>query len=214
MSNKCSNTVNALALALIALAMCACTQTLREQPSAAEMDGYAQESMQQYVIGPRDQLTVNVWRQQEISVGVEVRNDGKISIPLLDDVQAAGLTPNELKTVISERLEAFITEPQVTVVVTSIRSKVFYVLGEVNREGTYPIQPSMRIVDAIAAAAGLREFSVKERIKLIRTRPTGETLEFEFDYPAFVRGENLEQNILLLPGDRVIVPEQSAAFWR
>ena len=112
-----SSRLRTLALLSLGLGMCACTETLREQPSAADMESYAQEAKQEYIIGPRDLLQISVWRQPELSVPVEVRHDGKISVPLLDDVQAAELTPTELKAVVTERLEEYVTEPNVTVVV-------------------------------------------------------------------------------------------------
>ncbi|MCP4004595.1 MAG: polysaccharide export protein [bacterium] len=205
--------ISALILALLGLTISACVQTLRDQPSAAEMDAFAQEARQEYVIGPRDTLAISVWGQSQLSTpSLEVRLDGKISSPLLDDVQAAGLTPAELKVVMTEGLEEFISDPQVTITVLQSRSKVIYILGEVVKENSFLLQPEMRLVDAIAMAGGFLTFSRKDRIKLIRTKDSGQTVEFIFDYDAFVSGENLEQNVLLLPGDRIIVPDE-APFW-
>ncbi len=206
--------ISVLILALLGLAISACVQNLRDQPSAAEMDSFAQEARQEYVIGPRDVISTTVWGQADLSMpGLEVRLDGKISIPLLDDVHAAGLTPAELKIVITEGLEEFVSDPHVTVMVVQSRSKVFYILGEVVNENKFLLQPEMRLVDAIAMAGGLKTFSRKDRIKLIRSKDSGQTVEFVFDYDAFVNGENLEQNVLLLPGDRIIVPDE-VPFWQ
>jgi polysaccharide export outer membrane protein len=203
----------AFAAALAALALAACAGTAREQPSAEQLETRAVEASEDYVIGPRDVLAVVVWREQEISLPkVEVRLDGKISVPLIDDVQAAGLTPLQLKAEITERLKEFLTAPVVTVVVSSVGSKLVYVLGEVTREGPIGMQPEMRVLDAIALAGGVNGFAGKSRIKIIRKQGSAPA-EFNFDYPGFVDGRDLAQNILLLPGDTIIVPEERP-FWR
>jgi polysaccharide export outer membrane protein len=201
------------AVALAALASFGCATTLRQQPSAEALEAAAQEAQAEYVIGAYDQLVINVWREPELSLqGVEVRLDGKISVPLLDDVQAAGKTPMELKAEITERLKEYVTAPQVTVVVARVGARNIYVLGEVVRETAIPIQPDMRVVDALAIAGGMTAFAGKRRIKVIR-QAGGAAAEFNFDYDAFVDGENVNQNILLLPGDKIIVPEERP-FWR
>ena len=161
----------------------------------------------------RDVLTISVWRQPELSVPeVAVRLDGRISVPLLDDVQAAGYTPVELKEIITEQLEEYVAAPHVTVVVRQSNSKIVYVLGEVAKEGPVVLFPDMRVIDAIAVAGGFHPFSARDRIKVIRNQNGGGPVEFLFNYDAFVDGDNLEQNILLLPGDRIIVPE-AKPFW-
>ncbi len=201
-----------LAAALLLVAA-GCAQNLREVPSAVQLEDAAIEASQEYVIGPRDRLSIRVWNEDELDVDVEVRTDGKISVPLLDDVQAAGLTAVELKQVVTERLSEFITAPHVTVVVGEIRSKVVYLMGEIAREGVVPFQPEMRVIDAIALAGGFNPFSGKNRVKIIRRSGDGSPQEFTFDYDRYVSGRNLQQNILLLPGDRIIVPQESP-FWR
>jgi polysaccharide export outer membrane protein len=202
------------AIALVAaIFLSGCAENLRELPSIAELEDTALQASQEYVIGPRDELAVRVWQEPDLSADVEVRLDGKISFPLLDDVQAAGLTAVQLKQVITERLAEYITAPHVTVIVRSIRSKVVYLLGEIQREGAVPFQPEMRVVDAISLAGGFNPFSGKNRVKIIRRKEDGAAQEFLFDYDAYVRGKSLDQNILLLPGDRIIVPEESP-FWR
>ena len=180
----------------------------------ARLEHHAVETAQEYVIGSHDILRITVWQQPELTLDdVVVRLDGKISMPLLDDVEAAGKTTQQLKDELSERLTEFVTAPHVTVVVRQINSKNIYVIGEVNREGPIVLRGGMRIVDALSTAGGFRAFAAKRRVKLIRTMDNESNVEFEFDYPAFASGNNLEQNILLLPGDRIVVPEQSA-FWR
>jgi polysaccharide export outer membrane protein len=201
------------AAACAALALAGCATSVREQPSAEALEAAAQEAQAEYVIGAYDQLVINVWKEPELSLqGVEVRLDGKISVPLLDDVQAAGKTPMQLKAEITERLKEYVTAPQVTVVVARVGARNIYVMGEVVRETAIPIQPDMRVIDALAIAGGMTAFAGKSRIKVIR-QSGGSASEFNFDYDAFVDGEDVNQNILLLPGDKIIVPEERP-FWR
>jgi polysaccharide export outer membrane protein len=201
------------AAAFAALALAACASTTRELPSAEALESAALQAQSEYVIGPYDTLTIAVWREPELSLPrVEVRLDGKISVPLLDDVQAAGKTPMQLKADITERLREFVSAPQVTVVVASVGVRNVYVLGEVVREGAYPVLPKMRVIDALALAGGVSAFAGKSRIKVIRQSGPAPA-EFVFDYDAFVDGTNVAQNILLLPGDQIVVPEERP-FWR
>ncbi len=198
---------------VLLLALTACGTTMREMPTAAVMETGATELTQEYTIGPRDVLQVSVWKQPELTVpNLQVRLDGKISIPLLDDVHAAGLTPAELKADITERLAEYITAPHVTVVVREMNSKLVYIIGEVTKEGPMVLQAKMRVLDAIATAGGFKQFASKGRIKVLREREGAGPAEFLFDYSSFVAGKDLEQNILLLPGDRVVVPQETP-FW-
>jgi polysaccharide export outer membrane protein len=205
---------SACVAALAAFALAACAGTAREQPSAEQLETSALQAPEEYIIGPRDVLAIAVWREPELSLqSVEVRLDGKISVPLIDDVQAAGLTPLQLKADLSERLKEFVTAPAVTVVVSSVGSKLIYVIGEVAREGPINMQPNMRVLDAIGLAGGLNPFAGGGRIKIIRNQKDSAPAEFTFDYDRFVDGRNLAQNILLLPGDTIVVPEERP-FWR
>ncbi len=191
-----------------------CAGSLRGLPSAQDLESQGVEARQEYRIGPRDVLQITVWKQPELSVSdLVVRLDGKISLPLVDDVQADGLTPQELKAVLTERLSDYITAPHVTVVVREMNSKLIYVIGEVAREGPIMLRSNMRVLDALAVAGGFREFAGKDRVKLIRERNGSGPVEFIFDYEEFVAGKNLEQNILLLPGDRIVVPPERAFSW-
>jgi len=202
-----------LVVACLVCGLAACFGTKREMPTPAELESEASQAQKQYVIGPLDVLAITVWRQPELSLPeITVRSDGKISFPLLDDVQAAGRTTLELKQAIAARIEEYVTAPHVTVVVRQINSKRVYILGEVAREGGIPLAAGMRVVDAIAIAGGFSNFAGKDRIKVIRESGDGRQTEATFDYDAFVKGRNLEQNILLLPGDRIIVPPESP-FW-
>jgi polysaccharide export outer membrane protein len=199
---------------VLTLALAGCAGSQRSQPSAEQLESRATEEGSEYVIGATDLLRISVWRQPDLSMeSVPVRLDGKISLPLLDDVQAAGLTPTELKAVITERLEEYIGAPTVTVIVRQINSKVVYVLGEVRRQGPLQIRGDFRVVDAIAAAGGFGTFAGKNDVKVIRNDNGHGPVEFRFDYEQFVNGHDIAQNILLLPGDKIVVPEESP-FWR
>lgn len=202
-----------LSCALCALALAACAPTVRERPSAQQLEETATAASSEYVIGPNDTLAISVWKEQELSLPqVDVRLDGKISVPLLDDVQAAGLTPTQLKDAITQRLKEYVSAPQVTVIVTKVGSKMVSVLGEVQRQGPMPLQPAMRVSDALAFAGGFSPFAGKSRVKIIRGQGSPPA-EFTFDYNAYVDGSDVAQDILLLPGDKVIVPEERP-FWR
>ncbi len=203
----------ALAAALAGLSLAACAGSAREQPTAAQFETVAVEAKETYVIGPRDVLAIAVWKEPELSLArVEVRLDGKISVPLIDDVQASGLTPLQLKEDLTARLKEYVTAPMVTVVVASVGSKLVYMIGEITREGPINMQPDMRVLDAISLAGGLNPFAGRTRIKVIRSQGTAPA-EFTFDYDAFVDGQDLAQNILLIPGDTIVVPEERP-FWR
>ncbi len=196
-----------LALLLAGWGLPACQGTLRALPAPDQLESDAREASRVYRIGSTDILQISVWRNPELSLQeVVVRPDGKISFPLLDDVQAAGLTPGELKEILTARLSEYITAPTVTVVVRQINSKVVYVIGEVNRQGTFPLVVHMRVIDALAVAGGFGPFANRSRVTIIRHRNGAGPIEFRFDYGAFVSGKDLEQNLLLLPGDNIIVP--------
>src|SRR5262245_39113467 len=194
-------------------ALLGCASNMREEPTVEQLEENAAAASQEYVIGANDTLAINVWKETELSLPqVEVRLDGKISMPLLDDVQAAGLTPSQLKANLTERLKEYTSAPQVTVIVVKVGSKMVYVMGEVQHEGVYNLQPSMRVLDALAISGGFTAFAGKTRVKIIRQAAPSPS-EFNFDYEAFVDGSNVAQNILLLPGAQIIVPEERP-FWR
>lgn len=161
---------------------------------------------QAYVIGIPDLLKVVVWRNPELSVEVLVRRDGKISVPLVDDVQAEGLTPEELKEVLTEALAEYVTAPDVTVIVQQINSHTVTVVGGVARSGQIPLVRQMRVLDAIATLGGFTVFAKKNQIKIIRQNGN-ETIEYVFNFGAFSSGKAPASNLLLQPGDTVVVPE-------
>lgn len=168
-------------------------------PKTSEVDATT------YVIGPEDVLDINVWKEPDNSKTVPVRPDGKISLPLLNDVQAAGLTPMQLQENLKEGLKKFISEPQVTVIVTQVNSRRVFVLGEVARTGALPLLPNMTVLQALSAAGGLSQYAKTNGIYVLRTE-NGRQMTFPFNYKDVVRGKRPEQNILLKSGDTVVVP--------
>lgn len=158
-----------------------------------------------YVIGAQDVLDVNVWKEAELTRSVPVRPDGKISLPLLNDVQAAGLTPTQLSDELTKELKKFITDPQVTVIVTQINSQRVYILGEMMRPGAYPLLPGMTVLQALSSAGGFTQFASLKKIYVLRSEG-GKQEKFPFNYKEVVKGRNTEQNIVLKAGDQIVVP--------
>ena len=160
-----------------------------------------------YVIGVTDQLSITVWRNEAMSVKVPVRSDGMISVPLVDDIQAEGLTPEELKEVITEALSEYISNPDVTVVVLEMNSNVISVIGGgTARSGVLPLRRETRVLEAIAAMGGFTVWAKRNKIRILRPAPEG-MLEFRFNYSAFLKGKAPDSNIVLKPGDTVVVPD-------
>ena len=157
-----------------------------------------------YVIGPEDVLTVVFWRDKELSAEVMVRPDGKISLPLLNDIQAAGYTPEQLSDVLVKTATKYIADPTATVIVKDIRSRKVYVIGEVGKPGTVPLVGEMNVLQLIAVVGGLLEYADKENITIVRTE-NGKERRFKFNYKEVVKGKKVEQNIMLKPGDTVLV---------
>ena len=158
----------------------------------------------EYVIGPDDALHIAVWREADLTASLPVRPDGKISLPLLDDVQAAGLTPKQLAASITEKLKKFLADPRVTVVVTQINSKRIYLVGEVLHVGATPMLPNMTVLQALSSA-GLNQFANTKRIYVLRTE-NGKQQKLPVNYRKLVKGEQIEQNYVLQPGDTIVVP--------
>lgn len=191
--------VVALAGCLLVLGACA-------RPGA-ELPPQIQAGLREpYVIGIPDVLRISVWKNPELSVDVPVRSDGKISVPLLDDIQAEGLTPSELKEVISERLSEYITAPDVTVIVLQPNSRVATVVGAVLRSGTVPLNKETRVMDAVAAMGGFNTWAKKSDIRVLRP-VGGDIISYRFNYGAYVAGKAPDSNIVLRPGDTVVVPD-------
>ncbi len=159
-----------------------------------------------YKIGPGDVLEVNVWKEPEASVATAVvRPDGMISLPLIKEVKAAGHTPTSLQEDISGKLAKLIRDADVTVVVKEMKSEKVYVLGAVKKEGPIAIQSPLTVLEAIAEAGGLTDYAKRKQIYILRQEDSGQK-RIAFDYTTVIRGEHVEQNILLQRGDTVVVP--------
>src|SRR5580658_8212821 len=158
-----------------------------------------------YSIAPEDVLTIDVWKEPEISRTVPVRRDGKISLPLLNDLQAAGLTPTQLGAEIVEKLRATIVHPQVTVIVAQMSSLRIYILGQVTRAGAYPLVPEMTVMQALSIAGGFTPYANLKKIYVMRSE-NGASKIFPMNYKEVVSGHKPQQNIPLTPGDTIVVP--------
>ena len=158
-----------------------------------------------FVIGPDDVLTVVFWREKDMSGDVSVRPDGKISLPLLNDVQASGLTPEQLRVQLTEAASKFIEEPTVTVVVKAINSRRVFITGQVTKPGPYPLAGPTTVLQLIAMAGGVLEYADAKNIAILRTEE-GRPVSFRFNYKDVSQRKNLKQNIELKPGDTIIVP--------
>jgi polysaccharide biosynthesis/export protein len=158
-----------------------------------------------YVIGPDDVLVVMVWREKDVSGEVSVRPDGKISLPLLNDIQAAGLTPEQLRVQLTEAALKYIEAPEVTVIVKAINSRKVFITGQVMKAGPYPLAGPTTVLQLIATAGGVLEYADTKNIVILRTE-NGRQVSYRFNYKDVLRRINLKQNIELKPGDTVVVP--------
>ena len=159
-----------------------------------------------FVIGNDDVLAISVWKEPDVSRSIPVRSDGKISLPLVGEVQAAGQTPLKLEQEIAARLKNYIGEPEVTVIVQQINSQKFNILGQVSRPGSYPIASAATVLDAIAVAGGFRDFAKQKSIYILRQNADGTQARLPFNYKEVVKGKNPAQNIKLQPRDTIVVP--------
>ncbi len=171
----------------------------KRPPAAAHSDN-------SYVIGADDVLAVSVWKEPEISRSVPVRSDGKISLPLVGELEAGGQTPLQLEQEIGKRLESYISEPEVTVIVQESKSQKINILGMVARPGTYLLTGSTTVLDAIAMAGGFKDFAKQKSVYVLREGKNGKQQKLPFNYKEVIKGENPKQNILLQPRDTVVVP--------
>ena len=204
------STWKAAVAALILISSIALAQDAPAQPAAnAASDKTSNEVSNsqagpEYVIGPQDVLHIAVWKETDLTATLPVRPDGKISLPLLNDVQASGLTPKQLADSVTEKLKKYIADPRVTVVVTEINSKRIYMTGEVVHSGATPLLPNMTVLQALSSA-GLSQFANTKRIYVLRTE-NGKQQKLPVNYRKLVKGEQIEQNYLLQPGDTIVVP--------
>jgi polysaccharide export outer membrane protein len=157
-----------------------------------------------YVIGADDTLHIDVWKEPDLTVTLPVRSDGMISLPLLNDVQAAGLTPMQLAVSLTTKLKKFLADPRVTVVVTQMNSQRYYVTGEVLHTGTMTLLPNMTVLQALASA-GFSQFANLKGIYVLRAE-NGRQQKIPVNYKQLVKGDAMGQNILLKPGDTIVVP--------
>jgi len=158
-----------------------------------------------YTIGPDDLLSIVFWRDKDMSAEVVVRPDGKISLPLLNDVDAAGLTPDQLRDQLSKAASKYLEEPNATVVVKEIRSRKVFITGMVVKGGPFPLVGEMNVMQLIAMAGGLQEYADSQNIVVLRNE-NGQQQRLHFNYKDVVKGKDVKQNFALKPGDTVIVP--------
>jgi polysaccharide biosynthesis/export protein len=161
---------------------------------------------EEFVIGNGDVLAINVWKETEVSHVVPVRSDGRISLPLVGEVQAGGRTPKQLESDISAKLKDYVSEPEVTVIVQEIRSQKFNVLGMVMKPGSYVLTNPTTVLDAIAMAGGFRDFAKKKDIYVLRRAVDGSQTRLPFNYKDVVKGQKSMQNIALQSNDTIVVP--------
>ena len=173
----------------------AASATLRVEASAKE-----------YLIGPDDILSINVWKEPEISRTLPVRPDGNISLPLIGDLMASGETPVQLQSNIRRQLLAYLSDPEITVVVQEAKSHKFNIVGEVQKPGTYLLSTPMSVLDAIAVAGGLRDFARSSKIYVLRINPDGTRVRLPFNYKQVIKGENLKPDVWLQKHDTIVVP--------
>jgi polysaccharide export outer membrane protein len=186
-------------IAALSLAGCGARAPSPPPPDPTPMDRDA------YVIGVTDQLYISVWKNPELTVTVPVRPDGKISFPLVDDIQAEGLQVMDLKEILARELEEYITAPDVTIVVVEMNSRFVSIIGEVVQSARIPLTRDLRVLEAIAMAGGFRTFANKGDIRIVRRASGGEEVEFRFDYNAYIKGKAPGTNIVLMHGDTIIV---------
>jgi polysaccharide biosynthesis/export protein len=188
----------------LALAQDAAPAASSPATAAATSAPSAKPTGPEYVIGPDDVLHVAVWKEADLTATLPVRPDGKISLPLLNDVQAAGMTPMQLATSLTEKLRKYLADPRVTVVVAQINSKRVYLVGEVARTGAMPMLPNMTVLQALSTA-GLTQFANTKKIYVMRNQD-GKQVKLPVNYNKLVKGREMDRNYTLLPGDTIVVP--------
>jgi len=176
------------------------------KPVVSSAAAYSPAQRDDYVIGIDDVLAVNVWRENELSRPVIVRPDGKITLPLVGDVEARGLTPKQLQDKLTKDLENYISKPLVTVIVQEAKSQKFNIVGEIQKPSAYVLTNTVTVLDAIAMAGGLREWAKAGSIYILRRRSDGGVQKIPFNYKKVIKGDHPEQNVRLQPGDTVVVP--------
>lgn len=180
----------------------------RIPPTTMSRDAVASTSTpnDEFVIGVADVLAINVWKEADISRVLPVRSDGRVTLPLIGEIQARGLTAKQLETEIAARLKEFVSDPEVTVIVQEIHSQNFNILGQVQHAGTFTLTHPVTVLDAIALAGGFRDFAKTKSIYVLRQKPDGSTVRLPFNYKEAIKGKSPAQNIRLENGDTLFVP--------
>ena len=160
----------------------------------------------EYVIGPQDVLGINFWRDADMTGDVTVRPDGRITLPLIGDLPAAGMTPEALKTAIHTAASKLIDDPTITVIVRQINSRKVFITGQVTTPGAHVLTGPLTVMQLISIAGGVTEFAKKKEITVMRTEAGGKQVVLLFNYSDVAKGKNLAQNVVLKPGDTVVVP--------
>jgi polysaccharide export outer membrane protein len=164
------------------------------------------EQSDSYTIGENDVLAISVWNEKDMQQSVPVRPDGRISLPLIGDIQAAGRTPVQLQADIATKLQSYITHPDVTVIVQQINSKKYNILGRVLKPGSYPLSRTTTVLDAIAQAGGFQDFAKQKSIYILRDKSGAGESRLPFNYKDVIKGKHTDQNINLEPNDTIVVP--------
>jgi len=159
----------------------------------------------QYIIGPEDVLSINVWNEPELSISVPVRTDGKISLPLIHDIHVVNLTPLELKEELTKRFAEYVENPTVSVIVEEVNSLKIFIVGNVNQPGVFDVKREVDVLQAISMAGGFTEWAKKSKIKIFRKHGGIEKV-IKINYNKIISGKNPELNIPLQPGDTIVVP--------
>ena len=197
----------AVSLASASQGQAARSQSKQSQPSLGPTSGTNPAPPgDDYIIGPEDILEINVWKQAELSGHMPVRPDGKISMPLIGEVEVAGLTPPRLADLITEKLKTFVTKPQVNVMVLEVKSQFVNIVGEVGKPGRYELTQPLTILDAITNAGGPGPYAKLKKIYVLRPLGGGARQTLFFDYKAVIKGQKLEENIYLKRGDILVIP--------
>lgn len=208
------NKTIALALmTILLLGTAAVGQEKASEKDAAKKDAEASApkpaepaaATEEYVIGPDDVLHINVWKEPELSGQVAVRPDGKVSLALLNDIQAAGYSPTKLAGQIADKLKQYVTDPRVTVTVVAMNSRRIFIMGEVTRAGAFPMLPNMTLMQALSSAGGFSPYANMKKMYLLRNE-NGKATKIPINYKALISGNAPEQNIPLRPGDTIVVP--------
>ena len=205
---RCAVAIMALGMTIAVGAQAPATATATQPPAAAAAAAPRASDPEVppgYLIGTDDVLSIVFWKDKDMSADAQVRPDGKIALPLINEITAAGLTPEQLREKLTEESKKYMEDANITVVVRQINSRKVFITGEVNKPGPYPLTASTSVMQLIAMAGGLREYANSKKIVIMRTEK-GRPTSLSFNYRDVTSGKNLQQNVELKPGDTVVVP--------